>query len=136
MIPVKEGLWTTPSSTDEKPQLIANRCPRCGEIFFPQKPICINCQNRELEDIRLSHRGKIFASTIIMQAPGTWYRGPVPYAIGYVELPEGTLIETLFTDCDIESLEVGMDVEMVIEKLHEDDEGNEIMAYKFRPVKD
>jgi hypothetical protein len=32
-------------------------------------------------------------------------------------------------------LKSGMDVELVIDKLREDAEGNEIMSYKFRPVK-
>jgi hypothetical protein len=29
---------------------------------------------------------------------------------------------------------VGLDVELVIEKLHEDEEGNEIVTFKFRPA--
>lgn len=36
VIPVLEGLWTTPSSPNEKPQLIGSRCPACGELF-PQE---------------------------------------------------------------------------------------------------
>ena len=70
-----------------------------------------------------------------MQRPPVYYKGPVPYAFGYVELPDGVRVETLFSDGDPEALKIGMDVELVIEKLHGDDEGNEIMAYKFRPVK-
>ena len=69
-----------------------------------------------------------------MQRPPEYYQGPVPYAEGFVELPEGVRVETLFTGCDFNDLEVGMDVEMVIEGLHEDEEGNEVVAYKFRPV--
>jgi uncharacterized OB-fold protein len=63
-----------------------------------------------------------------------YYKGPIPYAIGFVELPEGIRIETLFTGCDIEDVHVGMAVEMVIEKLHDDEAGKEVVAYKFRPV--
>ena len=134
-ISLKEGLWTIPSSADEEPQLIANRCQSCGEIYFPRKQICTNCQSEDLEDIKLSRRGKIYSFTVVMQRPAIWYKGPVPYAIGYVELPDGVRVETPFTDCDLEALEIGMDVELVIEKLYEDDEGSEIMAYKFRPIK-
>lgn len=130
MIPVKEGLWTSPPSATQQ-QLLANRCPSCGEIFFPKKSICINCQQRNLDDIRLSRRGKIYSYTVVMQQPGIWYKGPVPYAIGYVELPEGVRIETLLKG---ENLKIGMEVELVIEKLYEDDEGSVIMAYKFQPV--
>jgi len=135
-IPVKEGLWTIPSSLDEKPQLIGSRCLRCGEVFFPKKAygICNHCQSKNLEEIKLSRKGKIYSFTIVMQKPPEYYKGPVPYAEGFVELPEGVRVETLFTDCNFDDLGIGMDVEMVVEKLHEDGEGNEILAYKFRPA--
>ena len=133
-LPVKEGLWRIPSSSDEKPKLIANKCLSCGEILFPKRESCINCQSADLEEIGLSRRGKIYSFCVVMQRPAAFYKGPVPYAMGYVELPEGVRIETLFTDCDFEALGLGMDVELVIERLHEDEDGNEIMSYKFRPV--
>jgi uncharacterized OB-fold protein len=69
-----------------------------------------------------------------MQKPPKYYRGQVPYAEGFVELPEGVRVETLFTGCGFNDLKVGMDVEMIIEILHEDEEGNEIVAFKFKPV--
>jgi uncharacterized OB-fold protein len=135
-IPVREGLWAEPASVDEKPQLIGSRCRSCGELFFPRKDIalCGHCQSGELEEVKLSTKGKIYNYTIVTQRPPVYYRGEVPYALGFVELPEGIRIETLFTGCDPDSLHVGMDVELVIQKLHEDDDGNEVMAYKFRPV--
>ena len=135
-IPIKEGLWSIPSSPGEKPQLIGSKCIDCGEILFPKKDIgiCNNCQSRNLEEIKLSGKGKIYSFTIVMQQPPEFYRGPVPYAEGFVELPEGVRVETLFTDCNLDELRIGMDVELVIEKLHEDEEGNEVTAYKFRPI--
>src|SRR4030067_1394309 len=135
-IPIKEGLWSVPSSLDEKPQLIGSRCHRCGEVFFPKKAygICNHCQSKNLEEVKLSRKGKIYAFTIVMQKPPEYYKGPVPYAEGFVELPEGVRVETLFTDCNFDDLRIGMDVEMVIERLQEDEEGNEILAYKFRPA--
>jgi uncharacterized OB-fold protein len=135
-IPVKEGLWTAPSSPDEKPQLVGSRCHDCNEVFFPKKPygICNHCQSKNLEEIKLGRNGKIHSYTVVMQKPPEFYRGPVPYAEGFVELPEGVRVQTLFTDCNFDDLRIGMDVELVIEKLHEDEEGNEILAFKFRPV--
>jgi uncharacterized OB-fold protein len=87
-----------------------------------------------LKETRLGPRGKIYSFTVVMQRPPEYYKGPVPYAVGFVELPQGVRIETLFTNCNFEDLKIGMDVEMVIEKLHEDEEGNEILTYKFRPA--
>ena len=135
-IPVREGLWTTPAAGDEKPRLVGSRCNACGEVFFPKRDlgICSNCQSTNLDSIPLSSKGKIYSYTVVMQRPPEYYKGDVPYAIGFVELPEGIRIETLFTGGNPEELKIGMDVEMVIEKLQEDEAGNEILAYKFKPT--
>lgn len=135
-IPVKKGLWTAASAPGEKPQLIGSRCRSCGEIYFPKKEkgICINCQQRDLEEVKLSPRGKIHSFTVVMQRPPIYYKGPVPYGLAWVKLPEGVLFEALLTQCDLDAVRVGNDVELVIEVLHEDEEGNEVMTYKFRPV--
>jgi len=133
--PVKDGLWTTPSAPGQKPQLIGSRCLDCGEIFFPPKEngICTNCQSNKREEIKLSREGKIYSFTVVTQQPPEYYKGPVPYAEGFVELPEGVRVESLFTECDFDELKAGTEVEMVIEKLHEDDDGNEVTTFKFRP---
>jgi len=136
-IPIKQGLWTTPSSPGEQPQLIASKCLQCGELYFPRKVDrrCVYCQQENLEDVKLSRRGKLYSFTVVMQEPGGgYYKGPVPYAYGCVDLPEGIRIVSLLTESDPEKLEVGMDVEMVVEKLC-DDEGNVVTTFKFKPVR-
>ena len=136
-VPIKEGFWTTPSSGDEKPQLIGSQCLACGEIFFPrrEKGWCVHCYQKSLEDIKLSRTGKIVTFSVVMQQPGGgYYKGPVPYASGLVDLPEGLRIETLFATEDFSELHVGKDVHLVIEKLCEDDEGKEVLTFKFRPI--
>jgi len=137
MIPVQEGLWTTPPDKNEKPQLIGSRCPSCGELFFPRKEkgLCVHCQKQGLEDIKLSREGKINSFTVVMIRPaGGYYKGPVPYAYGAVHLKDSVEFYTLFTG-NLDELIVGMDVELVIEKLFDDEEGNEVITYKFKPIK-
>lgn len=131
-IPVREGLWTE----EDNPHLIGSQCQSCGEVFFPKREglLCSNCQSGDLKEIILSRRGKIYSNTIVMQRPPVYYQGEVPYALGFVELPEGIRIETLFTGCSPDDLHIGMDVEMVIDKLSDDEQGNEVVTYKFRPV--
>jgi len=127
-------LFTVSSSADGRPQLIGGKCPSCGEVVFPKSQVCPNCQEENIEEIKLGPRGKIYSITVVMQQPRPYYRGPVPYGLGFVELPEGVRVETLFTDCDPEGLKIGDEVELVIEKLYDDDEGNELISYKFRPI--
>lgn len=135
-IPVRSGLWDDTSDRDGAPRLIASKCVDCGELFFPKKDngICTFCQSDNIEEIRLSTRGKIYSSTVVMMRPPAYYRGDVPYAMGFVELPEGIRIQTLFTDWNESVLKVGQEVEMVVERLHMDEEGREIVTYKFKPL--
>ena len=135
-IPLRENLWADSVNREGGPRLIGSRCLECREIFFPSRNegFCTHCQAENFEEIQLSSNGKIYSYTIVMQRPPIYYRGDVPYAIGYVELPEGVRVETLFSTSDFEQLRIGLDVELVIERLHEDEQGNEVLTYKFRPV--
>ena len=66
------------------------------------------------------------------QLPGALVK--VPYAIAIVALEEGTQMHAVITE-DLDKLEVGKDVEVYFEKMKEDEEGNELLADKFRIVK-
>ncbi len=134
-IPLREKLWTYQTNQEGDPRLIGSRCLNCGEIYFPARNdcLCTNCQSERFEELQLGPYGKIYSYTIVTQRPPVYYRGIVPYAIGYVELPEGVRIETLFSLGNFEHLRIGLDVELVIEKLHDDEAGNEILTYKFKP---
>ena len=135
-IPVKEGLWTTPIGSDV-PRLIGSRCISCGELYFPKKErgICIHCGQTTLNDVTLSRKGKVSSFTVVMRPPaGGYYKGPVPFAYGTVDLPEGLRLLTLLTGRNLDELKVGMEVELVIEKLCDDGRGNEVITYKFRPI--
>jgi uncharacterized OB-fold protein len=132
-IPFREGAFTIPSSPSEKPHLIGCRCKNCGTHFYPRRRICLNCQRQEMDEVFLSTEGKIHTYTIFRQAPPSGIMEP-PYAVGQIELPEGVIVTSIITDCDFESLDIGMDVAMVLEEVSKDEEGNGIIAYKFRPL--
>lgn len=133
-VPIKEGLW----NSEDPPRLMGSQCNQCGEVFFPKVDgwLCANCQSDSLKEIALSRRGKIYSHTVVMQRPPVYYQGDVPYAIGYVELPEGVRVETHFTGCNFDDLKVGMEVELLIDMLHQAEDGTEVICYKFKPVKD
>ena len=136
-VPVRAGLWTTPSSPDEKPQLIGSQCPACGEVYFPKRErgVCIRCGQQGLEDVKLNRRGKIRSFSVVMQQPTQFFLGKAPYAYGWIDLPD-VRVRALFTGCDFKDLKLGMPVELVIERLGEDEQGNEVLAYKFKPVQE
>ena len=132
IIPIREGLFKVPSESGEKPYLFGSRCKVCAQMSFPPRKVCSKCFSEEMESIPLSSRGKLYTYTIIGYPPPGL---AAPYAIGYVDLPEGVRVFSIITDWDQKSLKVGTDVELIIGKLKEDKDGNEILTYKFRPVK-
>ena len=135
--PIREDFFATPVWPPEQVHLRGLRCRSCGEIFLGKNVGCQNCQGTDMEDVALSRRGKLYSYTIIRNRPPGSYKGPdnpfIPFAVGFVELPEGIRILSPLTGCDIEDVKVGMELELTVEKLYDDDEGNQVMAYKFKP---
>ena len=138
-VPCLEGFFTMPP---EEPHLLANKCKSCGNIFFPKATSCLNnnCKKTEpLEDVSLSRRGKLYTFTVNHYAAPPPYHAPdpfVPYATGSIDLPEGLRVEAMIASgYDEKSLKVGMEMELIIDKLYDDEEtGNEVICWKFKPV--
>ncbi|MFH0844659.1 MAG: OB-fold domain-containing protein [Pseudomonadota bacterium] len=136
-IPIRQIFWTTPSSADEEPQLIGSKCLSCGEIFFPKKEKnwCNHCYQNSLQDIKLSRKGKIVSFSVVMQQPGGgFYKGPVPYAYGVVDLEEGVRIQATFKVDDFNELIVGREARLIIDILFKDEEGHDVSTFKFEPI--
>lgn len=142
----------TESSVEKPPQRVAikgaslrlgegeealegSRCPDCGDTFYPPRTICLSCYHEGLDRVTLSRRGTLHTFTIArMSLPGAFVKAP--YVIAQVQLPEGVIIPTVLDDVDPESVQIGLELELVVEKAKSDAEGNDVMAFKFRPLKE
>ncbi len=135
-IPIVEGVF---EETPEGPRLLGSKCAACGTVYFPRAPVCRNpdCREPLVEDIALSPRGTLWSYTI------QYYRPPppsrfdepfTPYGVGMVDLPDGIRILGMMSTEEPEALRVGMEVELVLDTLYHDDDGNEVITWKFRPA--
>ena len=138
---IAEGLVALPSSASEKPHLMGSKCRSCGEAFFPSRLCCRRCSSEEMTPILLSRVGTLFSFTMIRVKP-PHFIGDVPYLFGVVELPEGERIKTLLTGCDQSELKIGMEMELVIERvgrlkapLGKLEAGAEVSGWKFKPLR-
>jgi len=130
--PKLSPLIQLPGSCSEKPHLIGSKCKSCKEIFFPKRVICPNClKEEEVEDILLSNKGKLYTYCIVKAAPLGF---DAPYAIGYVDLPEGLRIFSPLAECDQEHIKINMELELVVDKIREDETGKAVYGYKFKPA--
>jgi uncharacterized OB-fold protein len=137
-IPVAEGLFTWP---DERPRLIGSRHPQTGAVSFPAAE-----PGAGEEQVLLSPVGTLFTwTTQQFVPPSPPYAGDTdaesfqPYAVGYVELAEGILVEALLTESNPQRLTIGQEMELVVIpfRLTSGTDGapeREIMTFAFSPV--
>jgi uncharacterized OB-fold protein len=131
--PLKEGMYEISDSSPQGVHLIGSTCRDCGCSFFPARQICLNCGKTALERVPLSTRGKLDTFTIVWQVPpGALVKAP--YAIGRILLPEGVYVGSLLGGCDMDDLKIGMDMEIGLEELSEDEEGIGLAAFIYKPV--
>lgn len=136
--PMQEGLYTWPSP---EPQLIASKCEACGEVAFPKQGSCPSCAAEETREILLSRRGKLWTWTIQHFPPPTPpFAGDrasfAPFGVGYIELPEGIRIESRLTVNEPGRLAIGMEMDLVVEKFKDADDGGELVTFAFAPAAD
>jgi len=136
--PAIEG-WFTDDA--EAPALLGSRCTKCKAVFFPKETFaCRNpaCTSTELEEHALSRRGKLWSFTNNCYPPPLPYVAPEPfepYAVAAVELEAEKMIVLgqVPTDVKVEDLSAGMDMELVIDTLSED-EDKQYTIWKWRPA--
>ena len=132
-IPLFKDMLALPHSSTEKARLIGSRCRSCNEVFFPGRHYCAGCTSGEMEEMRLGPKGIIHTYTISRASPpGSIMKAP--YGIARIELPEGAMVTAVLADCDLESLGIGQEVELVVETVREDDDGNDVVSFKFKPL--
>ena len=136
-VPFKKGVFTTPLTPPEDVRLNGVKCQSCGSLALGEREHCINCCSKDLEEHVFSKQGKVYSHTIIRHPPPPPYPQETfqPFPTAWVELEDGLRILSELTDCGLDEAEIGMPVELVLGKGWEDEEGNDVIMYKFRRIK-
>lgn len=136
MISFNPQILTLNSAKDGKPHLLGSRCKVCGSFFFPQQLLCTECFSEgTLEEYPLSDKGEIYSFTIVERESLAPKGFKVPYAYGYIDLPEGVRVLSKIIDWTPETLKLGAPVKMVLEEIREDPSGEKVMGFRFRIIK-
>lgn len=126
-IAIKEGIFTDEA---QRSSLLANKCSKCGQIFFPKSSLCLSCFSDSLNDLKLSRIGKLYSFTV-GSIPSQ--RFSAPYAVGYIDMPEGVRLFAPLIIIENKPFKIGMDMEVTIETLWSEGD-TEITGYKFKPI--
>jgi uncharacterized protein len=120
---------------DGAPALLGSRCEGCGTHYFPRTSNCRNpgCTTPMLVHVRLSSTGILHSYTVQRYRPPRPFAMEPwsPYALGLVDLPEGVRVMGMLTGVAMDQIRIDAPVELVVEPLYHDEEGQPVLTYKF-----
>ena len=96
-------------------KLLLNSCPSCDKAYFPPRPFCPVCGNRDVEIKQASGKGRLY-SYIINHLPAPGYEPP--FTVAVVMLDEGVKMVANLLECppDPEALILDMPLEVTFEQ--------------------
>jgi benzoylsuccinyl-CoA thiolase BbsA subunit len=116
-------------SPSDKPRLIGSQCNCCKDFSFPKSAICPTCLSEDIEEIGLSRRGNLYSYSVIHVGRE---KQNLPYALGYIDLPEGVRIFAHLTETT--GLQVDIPVEISIHKSGINENSEPIYQFSFTPI--
>ena len=119
-VPIADYFEVT-DGDDAPVRLRGSRCPACDEVFYPRRLVCATS-------------GTLYT--------WTWVHVPLfaktdaevsEYAVGQVDLAEGPRVQAILMGAPGD-FSIGMQLELGLETLRQDADGNDVVIYRFTPV--
>lgn len=130
-MPVHDGLF---EDTADGPRLVGGYSPASGKYHFPLLTTCPYSGATDVERVLLSPHGTLWGWTAVTAAP-PGYSGEVPFGFGVVELTENALrVITRLTASDPDALTFGQPMQLVLDTLSTNDDGNDVVTWAFAPA--
>ena len=136
---ITEGLFRVDG---DRAVLFASRRRSSGVVKFPaERPELFDGAPEtqdDIEAIELSTEGTLYTYTTQQFPPPLPYKGIrdpkvfTPYVVGFVELSEGVLVESLIVDATADQLTIGQRLVSTTTTLETED-GRSLATYAFRP---
>ena len=133
-VAIEDGYFTIADEPGGTPRLLGSRCRSCGEHFYPRRLVCARCLHEGCEDVELGPRGTLWTWTYVHVPLFAKKDGSVEaYGVGQVDLPEGPRIQAILVGGP-DDFEIGMELELDLETLSTDKDGNDVVIYRFKPT--
>jgi uncharacterized protein len=137
---IAEGLFRVDG---DRAVLLGSRRRSTGVVKFPaERPELFDGSpdtQADIEPLELSTEGTLYTFTTQQFAPPLPYKGKRdpktfrPYIVGYIELAEGLLVESLIIDAEAGDLQIGQPMVSATTTL-ETEAGESFLTYAFRPA--
>jgi hydroxymethylglutaryl-CoA synthase len=134
LVPQEElNVWASPVVLWREEKVNVRRwgkkCKGCGEVNFPPRFRCWNCESDQMEDVKMPRQGEVFTFTLDTLPPNP----DPPTPMVSVALEGGGRLYAQMVDVDAKAVKIGMKVEMVFRRIH-DGGGYHNYFWKFRPA--
>jgi len=120
-------------------KLVTNRCPKCGEFFWPPEVVCGRCKIFTGDDwVEMSDKGTVLQYTYMvmpMWNPHMGERWANPYPLAIIKLDNGCHIYHFLEEQDPEKLPSIRRVQAVWKEEEERGQGMRDILY-FRAIKE
>lgn len=101
----------------EERRLLGLRCPVCGRVYLPPRPVCGNCYAEMREWVAVQETGVVRAFTVVhvpIIDPTTGRPRPTPYGMALIQLDGAdTTLNHYLAESDPLRLSLGMRVRAV-----------------------
>lgn len=111
----------------EKGKIMATRCRKCGEIYFPPQVNCPECQGSDVEWVELSGDATLETYTIISVKPTSFSKYP-DYVVAIGRMQEGVKVLSWLNIDDFKRIRIGMKLRLKVVKREDD-----YYTYEFFP---
>ena len=91
-------------------RLVAQRCPECGRLRHPPRPMCPECHSLAIDVQELSGRGTIYSYSILHHPQNPVFQYPIVAVL--VDLEEGLRLVSNLEGVAPEDVRIGMAVEV------------------------
>jgi uncharacterized OB-fold protein len=108
MTDYKDAYWQYISSG----KLCLQFCQACEKYVFYPRARCPYCLQSGLEWKEVSGRGQVYSHTIVHVSALPDFRDETPYIYALIELAGGVKMPSNLIECPIESVRVGLPVEL------------------------
>jgi uncharacterized OB-fold protein len=94
-------------------RLLVRRCADCAKAHFYPRPFCPHCWSENVDWEQASGRATLYTWSVVHSNDLPPFAKKVPYVAAIVDLDEGPRMMTNVVDCDLDSLRVGLPLQVV-----------------------
>jgi uncharacterized OB-fold protein len=101
-------------------RLVIQRCDSCGAWQYYPRPFCKQCWSQDIGWAEASGEAVLYTFSIVRRNDLPPFGDRVPYVAAVVDLAEGPRMISEVVDCDLDSVQIGMPLQVTFRELEAD----------------